>query len=145
MPEQEGPQDQLAETGLLRHDHPHLLHGDAQHPPSRARYRAQVGALAREQADLAEELRRAIRGDDCLARLAMALDEPDLTSQHHEQVIGQIPGGEQHLSGAHVALSPVSAQHLKLRRVQHRTAPGLDLRRKVPGGLRRVPGHEDAP
>jgi hypothetical protein len=75
----------------------------------------------------------------------VALDEPDLTSQHYEQVIGQISVGEQHISGAHVALSPVSAQHLKLRRVQDRTAPGLDLRRKAPGGLPRVPGHEDAP
>jgi hypothetical protein len=67
-----------------------------------------------------------------------------LTSQDHEQVIGQIPVGEQHLSGAHVALSPVSAQHLKLRRVQDRTAPGLGLRRKAPGGLRRVPDQVDA-
>src|SRR4029077_13847158 len=108
-------------------------------------YRAQVGALAREQADLAQELRPAIRGDNRFARLATALNEPYLTSQHHEQVIGQIPVGEQHLSGAHVLLSPVSAQHLKLRRVQDRTAPGLDLRRKAPGGLRRVPGQEDAP
>jgi hypothetical protein len=66
-------------------------------------------------------------------------------SQHHEQVIGQIPVGEQHLSGAHVVLSPVSAQHLKLRRVKDRAAPGLGLRRKVPGGLRRVPGQEDVP
>src|SRR5277367_431573 len=117
MPEQKGPQDQLAETRLLRHDHPHLLDGNAQHPPGRGCYRAQVGALTGEQADLAEELRPAIRGDDCLAWLAVALDEPDLTSQYYEQVIGQIPGGEQHISRAHVALSPVSAQHLKLRRV----------------------------
>jgi hypothetical protein len=60
-------------------------------------------------------------------------------------VVGQIPVGEQHVSGAHVVLSPVSAQHLKLRRIQDRTAPGLSLRRKAPGGLGRGPGQEDAP
>ena len=127
MPEQERPQDQLAETGLLGHDHPHLRRREPQHPPGRGHHRTQVDALAGEQADLAQELRPAIRGDHRLARLAEALDDPDPASQHHEQVVGQIPVGEQHLSGAGVVLSPVSAQHLKLRRV-----PGRDCARPEP-------------
>ena len=79
MPKQERPQDQLAETWLLRHDHPHPLHRNAQHPSGRARHRAQVSPLAGEQPDLAQELRPAIRRDDRLARLTAALNDPRLT------------------------------------------------------------------
>jgi hypothetical protein len=141
VPEQERPQDQLAEAGLLRHDHPHLLHRNAQHPPGRGRHRAQVRPLAGEQADLAQELRPAMSRDNRLARLAAALDDPRLTGQHHDQVIGHVPVGEQHVSGGHVVLTAVPAQHLKLRHVQDRAAPGLSLLRSslaAPGrGARR--------
>src|SRR5712691_6318472 len=141
MPEQERPQDQLAETGLLRHDHPHLLHRNAQHPPGRAGHRAQVSPLAGEQADLAQELRPAINRDNRLARLTAALDDPRLTGQYHDQVIRHVPFGEQHLSLGHVVLTAVPAQHIKLRHVQDRAAPRLSLLRSSPAapgrGVRR--------
>ena len=87
---------------LLRHQHPHLPGGNAQHPPGRARHRAQEYALPGQQADLAKELRRAIRRDNRLARLAAALDDPDLTGQHHDQVITHIPVCKQHFSCGNV-------------------------------------------
>lgn len=141
MPEQERPQDQLAEAQFLSHEHPHLPGGNAQHPPGRARHRAQVRALPGEQADFAKELRRAVRRDNRLAWLAAALDDPDLTCQQHDQVITHVPIGKQHVAGGNVMLAAVPAQHLKLRRVQDRTTPGLGLLHRTPaapgGGARR--------
>ncbi len=133
MPQQECPQDQLAEAQLLRHEHPHLLDGNAQHAPGRARHRAQVRTLPGQQADFAEELRRAVRRDNRLAWLAVPLDDPDLTCQHHDQVISHVPVGKQHLASRNVMLAAVPAQHLKLRRVQDRATPGLGLLRRTPG------------
>ena len=137
MPQQERPQDQLAQAQLLRHQHPYLPGGNAQHPPGRARHRAQEYALAGEQADLAQELRRAIRGDNRLAWLAVPLDDPDPTCQHHDQVITHIPVGKQHIAGGNVVLTAIPAQHLKLGRVQDWAAPSLGLLRRTraaPGG-----------
>jgi hypothetical protein len=137
VPQQERPQDQLVQAQLLRHRHPYLPGGNAQHPPGRARHRAQENALAGEQADLAQELRRAIRGDNRLARLAVPLNDPDPTCQHHDQVITHIPAGKQHIADGNVVLTAIPAQHLKLRRVQDRAAPSLGLLRRTraaPGG-----------
>ena len=90
-------------------------------------------ALPGQQADFAEKLRRAVRRDNRLARLAAALDDPDLTCQHHDQVITHVPIGKQHLAGGNVMLAAVPAQHLKLRRVQDRATPGLGRLRRTPG------------
>ena len=62
----------------------------------------------------------------------------DLTGQHHDQVIGHVPVGKQHVSRGHVVLAAVPAQHLKLRRVQDRAAPGRSLLRSSPA----APGRE---
>src|SRR5690348_16409382 len=129
MPQQERPQDQLAQAQLLRHQHPYLPGGNAQHPPGRARHRAQEYVLAGEQADLAQELRRAIRRDNRLARLTVPFDDPDPTCQHRDQVITHIPVGKQHIAGGNVVLTAIPAQYLKLRRVQDRAAPSLGLLR----------------
>ena len=79
-----------------------------------ARHGTQVGPLAGEEPDLADELRRAVGRDDRLARLAVALEDPDLAGQHHDQVVGVVAVGEQHISGGYVLFTAVPAQHLKL-------------------------------
>jgi hypothetical protein len=144
VPQQERPQDQLAQAQLLRHQHPYLPDGNPQHPPGRAGHRAQEYALPGQQADLAQELRRAVRGDDRFPRLAAQFDDPDPASQHHNQVITHIPVGEQHIADGNVMLTAIPAQHLKLRRVQDRAASSLGLLRRTRaahgGGARRRSG-----
>jgi hypothetical protein len=90
---------------------------------------AKKGPLPGEEANLAKELRPAVRRDDRLAGLAAALDDLGFTGQEHDQVIGHVTVSEQHIPGGYVVLAPVPAQHLKLRRVQDRAAPCLTLLR----------------
>src|SRR5260370_24738319 len=129
MPEEERPQDQLAEAELLGHAPPYLAHGNAQHPPSRAGRRAEIDPLPGEEANLAKELRPAVRRDNRLPRLAAALDNLGFTGQKHDQVIGHITVGEQHIPGGYVVLPPLPSHHLKLRTPQDRAAPPLTLLR----------------
>jgi hypothetical protein len=122
VPEQERAQDQVTEAGLVGHDGAQLRDGNRQDAPSRSGHRRQVGALPGEHADLAQELRPAVPGDERRSGLAVPLDDLGGAVQHHDQVIGLVPVGEQHLAGGHVTLSAVPAQNLKLGRVQDRGA-----------------------
>jgi hypothetical protein len=123
VPEQEGAQDQVAEAGFAGHDDTQLRHGNRQDPPGRGGHRGQVGTLPGEHADLAQELRPAVPGDERGAGPAIPLDDLGGAVQHHDQVIGLVPVGEQHLASGHVALGAVPAQHLKLIGVQDGRPP----------------------
>ena len=95
VPQEEGPEDQLAQVELLGHDDPQLLGRDAQHPARRDRHGGEVHALAGEQTDLPEELRRSVAGDDALVGAAAVLDDLGLTGEEDDQVVGLVPIGEQ--------------------------------------------------
>ena len=59
--------------------------------------------------------------------------------QQHDQVISHVPVGKQHVSRGHLVLTAVAAQHLKLRHIQDRAAPGLSLLRSCPAAPGRGP------
>jgi hypothetical protein len=114
MPEQEGAQDQVAEAGLMGHDGAYLRDGNCQHPPGRCRHRSQVNALPGEHADFAQELCPSVTRDERRTGLAVVLDDLGGPVEHHDQVVGLVPVGEQHVASRHVALGTVPAQHIKL-------------------------------
>src|SRR6516225_1640391 len=60
--EQEGPQDEVAQAWLLRHDPSQLRDRYGQDPPCGGGDGAEEGALPGEHADLAEKLRRTVAG-----------------------------------------------------------------------------------
>jgi len=123
VPEQEGAQDQVAEAGFVGHDHAQLRDGHRQDPAGRGSHRRQVGTLPGQHADLAQELRPAVPGDDRGAGPAVPLDDLGGAVQHDDQVVRLVPVGEQHLAGGHVTLRAVPAQHLQLGGVQLRGSP----------------------
>ena len=125
MPEQERAHDQLAEPELLRHDHPYLSRGYAQHSPGRGRHRAEIDPLASEQSELTQELAGAVRRDDRLPRLADALDNLHLAVKDHNQVVGLVAVGKQHITGGDVVLAAVPAEDVELRRIQDRPTTSL--------------------
>jgi hypothetical protein len=120
VPEQQSAQQQVAQRGLVRHDPAQLRHRNSEHATRRGGNRAQESALPGEDADLAEELGRAVAGDDARPGVAMILDDVGCPGQQHDQVVVLVAVGEEQVAGPHVALGAVTAQHSKLSRVQHR-------------------------
>ena len=124
MAEQEGPQDQVAQAWFLRHDPAQLRDRDCQNLSRGGGDRAQEGSLPGEYAYLAQELRRAVAGDGPRPRLAVALDDVSGTREQHDQVVGHVTSGEQHIASGYVAFAAVRAQDLELGRIQDRRTPG---------------------
>jgi len=61
--------------------------------------------------------------DDTCPRMAVPLDDVGRALQQHDQVVGLVAIGEQHITSSHVALAAVPAQHPKLGRIQDRRTP----------------------
>ena len=64
--------------------------------PDSATTRRQVGALAGDEADLAEEAAGAVAGD----QLAVRSEHVDRSAEDDDPVVVVVGGGEQHLAGA---------------------------------------------
>jgi hypothetical protein len=116
--EQESPQEKVAQAGLLGHDPAQLLDRYGQHPARSGGHGAQERPLPGENADLTEELRGTVAGDDSSLRTAVSLDDVGRAGEQHDQVVVLVAVGEQHLTGRHGALAAVPAQHRKLIRIQ---------------------------
>ena len=123
MTQQEGPQDEVAQAWLLRHDPAQLRDRNGEDPPCGGGDGAQEGALPGEHANLAQKLRRTVAGDDPCPRMAVTLDDVGRARQQHDQVVGLVAIGEQHITSSHVAFAAVFAQHSKLGRIQDRRTP----------------------
>ena len=123
MTEQEGPQDEVAQVWLLRHDPAQLRDRNCEYPPCGGGDGAQEGALPGEHADLAEKFRRTIAGDDTCPGLAVTLDDVGRAREQDDQVVGLVAVSEQHIPGSHVAFAAVPAQYSKLSRIQDRRTP----------------------
>jgi hypothetical protein len=121
--QQQCPQDQVTQAGLLRHDPAHLRHRNCQHPPCGSGDGAQERALPRQHADLAEKLRRTEAGDHTCPRPAVTLNDVGRAREQHDQVIRLVAIGEQHITRSHLAFAAIPAQHPKLGRIQHRGTP----------------------
>ncbi len=88
------------------------------------------------------------------AWLAAVLDDARLTGQHHDQVIGHVPVGEQYVPGGHVGLAAVPAlrrgyqsrpraEHRVQQRARIVLPQALDHQFRHPGQiLTRNPGRE---
>jgi hypothetical protein len=121
--QQEGPQDQVAQPWLLRHDPAQLRDRYRQDPPCGGDDGAEEGALPGQHADLTEKLRRAVTGDHARPRLAVTLDDVGRAREQHDQVVGLVAIGEQHITRSHGAFAAIPAQHTKLGRIQDRRTP----------------------
>jgi len=79
--------------------------------------------LPSEHAELAEKLRRTVAGYDTCCGLAVIPDDVRRPREQHNQVVGLVAIGEQHITGIHVAFAPVPAQYFKLGSIQDRRTP----------------------
>ena len=109
----------------MRHDHLHLSCRHTEHPPCRGRHRAQIGPLSGEQPEFSQELAGTIRRDDGLPWFAAMLDNVHLAVKDHDQVIGLVTVGKQHIPDDDIMLAAISAQDVELRRIQDRATPCL--------------------
>ena len=96
--EEEGAQEEVAETGLLGDDGAQVVGGDGQHGAWLADDGGEVGHLAGEQIELADDL--ALLADaEAAAGLADRLDQLDLPLEDDEEIAGGIALAEEMLPG----------------------------------------------
>jgi hypothetical protein len=110
----ERTQNQVAEAGFIGQHDAQLRNGNREESPARGGHCGQVGVLAGKHADLTEELRPTVAGDERGVRVAIPLDDLGGSVQDDDQVIRLVPVGEQDVAGSHVALGAVPTQDLKL-------------------------------
>jgi hypothetical protein len=55
--------------------------------------------------------------------MAVTLDDVGRAREQHDQIVGIVAVGEQHITSSHVAFAAVPAQHSKLGRIQDRRTP----------------------
>ncbi|HVC71557.1 MAG TPA: hypothetical protein VNC61_14985 [Acidimicrobiales bacterium] len=74
--------------------------------------------LSGEEADLAQEFRRAVADDDGFGGLAAVLDDVDGAVDEDDEVVGPVAGGEEDFTGCDVELASVAAEVLELGRIE---------------------------
>jgi hypothetical protein len=121
--EQKRPQDEIAQARLLRHDPAQLCHRNREDPPRGGGDGAEEGALPGEHADLAEELRRTVTGDDGRPWPAVPIHDVGCAREQHDQIVGLVAIGEQHVTSGHVPFAAITTQHSELGRVQDGRTP----------------------
>ena len=105
--QQIGAQDEVAERRIAGHQVPEPADGDREHLARVESHRGIVGALAGQQAQLAEETARAVDGDDAFGRRPVSLDGGHPPGQDDEEVAVPVALGEQDLPGLGAAARAV--------------------------------------
>ena len=90
MANEEGPQEDLAQVGLLGHDDAHVVGGDPKNASRDAHPGSQEDALSRQQAYFAQEFPGSVVDDQRLVGRAELVDDLDPALEDHNQVVGLV-------------------------------------------------------
>ncbi len=92
-----GAQDEIPEPGIAGHQLPEALDRHREHFARVDRHSGEVGSLARQQAELAEEAVAAVHGDGALLRRPARFDEGHIPGENHEKIAVPLAFPEQDL------------------------------------------------
>jgi hypothetical protein len=107
--QQVGTEDEVAERRITVHQVPELADRDREHLARVQGHRGVVGALAGQQAELAEEPAAAVDGDDAFLGRPVPLDRRHLPGQDDEEVAVPVALGEQDIPGRVTRCRPCAA------------------------------------